>query len=458
MVQICDAIDTVQALSDIGSAGENPTYRLSRFAMSVKCEEGFLWYHTLRGELLLLTDEESLCLQGATRKEIYHDVAGNEAIRQVLVEKQFLVSESIDELKQADEIRDVARLFAGGNEGLRKFEIFTTTDCNARCNYCYELGRNRYSMSERTALDVADYILSKCGGQEVKLLWFGGEPLFNWKMIEMITSRLDRKKIRFSSKMVSNGFLFDLGLIDVAKDKWHLEDIQITLDGTEDNYNRIKAYIHCEENAFQRVLKNIELLQDAGIKINIRLNMDAQNVDDLISLVKVIDERLPDKENIRIYMALIQRVGVANAGFPSEQAAFDACIRLSQEIDRHGFRKEKPLSRGLKTNNCMADSEDGITILPDGRLGKCEHFSETETVGSIYEVKMDKARIESWKERLDRIPECSECLHYPLCTELKKCSWNSEGCTNLKRLLKTEELKRRILRTYQIYKKREENK
>jgi UTP--glucose-1-phosphate uridylyltransferase len=86
--------------------------------------------------------------------------------------------------------------------------------------------------------------------------------------------------------MTSNGYLFDEKLVTKAVHSWNLEDIQITLDGTENVYNKTKNYIYKNTNAFKRVIDNIGLLLKAGVRVMIRLNIGEHNKEDLYELVK----------------------------------------------------------------------------------------------------------------------------------------------------------------------------
>ena len=94
------------------------------------------------------------------------------------------------------------------------YTIFTTTACNARCFYCYEKDDPKKPMSEKTALDVSEFIAKNYnktkesnGGsvQDVTLSWFGGEPLFRKKCINIICERLKESGIPYRSSMISNG-------------------------------------------------------------------------------------------------------------------------------------------------------------------------------------------------------------------------------------------------------------
>lgn len=61
------------------------------------------------------------------------------------------VPQEMDDQKYADHVRFIRRTMQKKPEHITNYVIFTTTDCNARCFYCYELGRSRIPMSVETA-------------------------------------------------------------------------------------------------------------------------------------------------------------------------------------------------------------------------------------------------------------------------------------------------------------------
>ena len=185
----------------------------------------------------------------------------------------FRVPQKMDDMKYADQVRFIRRTMWKEPEHITSYTIFTTTDCNARCFYCYELGRSRIPMSDETAHKAAAYIAAHCGGEKVHLHWFGGEPLFNKQVIDIICTDLAEKGIVYESMIISNGYLFDGATVEQAVSHWKLKSVQITLDGTEEIYNRSKAFIYTDgKSPYQVVLANIQRLLDAGVSVHIRLN------------------------------------------------------------------------------------------------------------------------------------------------------------------------------------------
>ena len=391
-------------------AGDN--CRWIHYSAQTQVDEGILLFNLLTRELVLLSFEE------------YADINNLPYLKA----HWFLVPEGLKEKELAELAKWVYANQQKKSREITGYTIFTTTDCNARCFYCFELGRSRIPMSEETALKVVDYIEAHCGGKTVKLSWFGGEPLYNAKVIDTICDGLQQKGIAYTSTMVSNGYLFDSEMIEKAADKWNVKWVQITLDGTEQVYNHIKAYIHDGQSPYQVVLNNIKALLDASVAVNIRLNMDMHNADNLLQLVDELRVRFCGEKGLNVYAHHLFKDGVAAAEqYTHEQwQERDAAMcQLEEKIVASGFHIKRGIAKDIRLNHCMADSGKSVTILPDGNIGLCEQYSETEFIGHIDREGFDQAMVTSWRERISEIPECAECFLYPECIKLKKCSSES---------------------------------
>lgn len=260
--------------------------RWMTYVLAQPVEGGVLVFHTLTRALLLLTPEEYAAPDNLPE----------------LRDGWFRVPQEMNDQKYADQVRFIRRTMWKEPEHITSYTIFTTTDCNARCFYCYEMGRSRIPMSAETAHKAAAYIAAHCGGEKVHLHWFGGEPLFNKQVIDIICTDLAEKGIVYESMIISNGYLFDGATVEQAVSHWKLKSVQITLDGTEEIYNRSKAFIYKDSpSPYQVVLANIQRLLDAGVSVHIRLNMDEHNADNLMELADELHERFGGKGKFSVY-------------------------------------------------------------------------------------------------------------------------------------------------------------
>ena len=417
-------------------AGEH--YRPMYYVVEQPVDEGLLLYHTMTKALLLLTPEEA---------EVYKT---NPADLQELIGLWFLVPLSHDDRLLSRQIRDVAKMLEKKSTAITSYTIMTTTDCNARCFYCYEMGRPRVPMSKETAERTADYIIRHCQGKKVLLHWFGGEPLYNKPVISLICQRLEEGNVNYSSEMTTNGYLFNDIIIAEAKNLWKLKKVQITLDGTERIYNHSKAYIYKNVNAYQRVIGNIHKLQDANIHVSIRLNIDNHNADNLLELVNELHQEFYESKEISIYLHTLIEKEINNYALhdcEKRKEIFNKMLEIDKQLADYGFIKPRRLDHNVKTNKCMADSDKAAVIVPDGHIGKCEHFSEDHFVSHVEHEEWDDKTISSFRETHPEIEACATCFNYPNCVRLRLCEYD-RNCYQEERNNKLYKLKISIQNTY----------
>lgn len=387
-------------------------YRPMYYVVEQPVDEGLLLYHTMTKAFLLLTPEEA---------EIYKT---HPADLQQLIDLWFLVPEDHDDRLLARQIRDVAKMLEYKTDAVTSFTILTTTDCNARCFYCYELGRPRIPMSKKIAQDSATFIINHSKGKKVKLHWLGGEPLYNKQVITIITKTLQEYGIEFSSSMISNGYLFNPKTIIEANEQWHLKRVQITLDGTEKVYNRCKSYIYKNVNPYKIVISNIHQLLNNGINVAIRINIDVHNTDNISELVEELKQEFCDSTSLIIYFHVLfedTNGSMAMRKIDYRKKIFKKIIELENQLRDYGFNNNK-LTHKIKTNRCMADNDHSIVIFPQGNIGKCQHYTEKYFVGNLSNTacEWDSDIIDAFK-KFKEIEACKKCFHFPDCFWLQMC-------------------------------------
>ena len=313
----------------------------------------------------------------------------------------------------------MATLLKPAAKAITGYTILTTTGCNARCYYCFEKGTKPVTMTAETASKVVRYIVAHHGDETVNIRWFGGEPLVNAKVIDQICTELSRQGVPFRSTMTSNGYLMDAGMVERAKDLWQLRRVQITLDGMAQTYNRVKAYVYRDVNAFERVLQNIGLLTAARIPVLIRLNTDMHNIREMAELVQLLHQHFGSNEYLNVFSMPLygERAPEDNAELFAQR------MELKQQIAQCGYVGQWSLGlrRDIKPNECMANDDGFVVITPDGHLSKCQHYIEREFFGHIDSEERDKAIIRKFKERRADIEACATCPYYPQCGRLVMC-------------------------------------
>lgn len=439
MEQIIKANDAILGILNQPKASDS-SYRMLRYCLSTQVPEGTLLFNLLTRELLLLSPEE------------YANVLHLPELRQ----RWFVVPEQTQDKKLVEMVRWIQRSMKKQPKRTTAYTIMTTTDCNARCFYCYELGRSRIPMSEETALKVAAFIKENSKNKPVRLSWFGGEPLYNDKVIDLICDSLRADGVEFVSTMISNGYLFDDERLKKAVERWNLKQVQISLDGTEQVYNRCKDYIYPQGSAYQVVLNNISRLLDRRMVIFIRMNLDFHNTEDLLELAEELAARFGGNPRFIAYSHLIFDDSIAwDQRYSLEKwtQLYDAQSRLAQRLDELGIGISRMwrLRRKLPDHQCMADNAHSVVITPDGRLGKCEHYSESELIGHLDSPERDQQVIDSFLQRMDEIPACATCFYYPECVRLKKCP-DQIPCIPAEQIARKRQIEQAMHNEYQLWK------
>ena len=390
-------------------------YRLLKYLLRVECEDGLLLQNMITGELVLLTGEEAGRLASLPAKP--------DDTLLPLIGNFFLVPEDYNEKDTVLVLRTLLkRLFPA--KGINGYMILPTTNCNAGCAYCFEHNVGRKNMDDQTAESIVDYISSKKGPGPVSIHWFGGEPLLGMNQIDHICSLLKERNIEFSSKMTSNGYLFDERIAEKAVREWKLRQVQITLDGTEDNYNSIKSYNNAQSSPYRKVLKNISLLLKKGIEVKLRLSLTSGNADDLDKLIDELESMFKGSSGLYPYIGIVSEefLPVYNGTGDCEPLSKERVLEYQALSDRiESIWPSKPAFDGLLVTKCMADDDGSAAIMPDGKLQKCENIIEdSNAYGSIYSEEENKEKRLKYKEKLE-FDRCGDCPLYPGCIILKEC-------------------------------------
>lgn len=376
-------------------------------------------YNTITGQAILIEDLEK--------------------DKNYLISHWFFVPKDMDICSLSHLIHQ-KRLYASKNALRYKknlYVIFTTTACNAACPYCFEKNYDIYTMSEKMALDVTDYIEKTADRTKpITLKWFGGEPLCNKKVINIICEQLNNKGINFSSIMTSNGSLLNKCSDEEIKNIWKLRKIQLTFDDIDEEYDKIK---HLPSGSFNELVKNMQRLEKLDIIIEFRIHYSP--IKGKQTCIKIAD-RFKNFSNVRMYARLVY-------DNMSEQH-FKELLEIEdylQSINNGGYHFLNPES----IIHCMADSPKMIGITPDGGLSPCEHFAYGENVfGTIYKREVDENILQAWSARYKFTDKnCKNCPLYPSCNKLVMCP--AEGkCSEGYQYYQIEKIKRALKKGCQI--------
>lgn len=393
-------------------------YRLSIFTYLYQSQGRYLILNTLTFEVMELTESEWKAL--SSLRNCPADLAYLEANGLIeLARSYYLIPAEESELKQYEKILFLLKTMAGVPKGIESYVIFPTTGCNARCTYCYEEGIEIKNMTPETADKLVEFIIETRqveGDKPITLRWFGGEPLAGAHIIRRICTALSEREVPYRSFMTTNGTLLNPEMAEEAKELWHLEKVQVSLDGAREDYELRKNFFAPEKHNYDAAMRAIRLFSEQGIRVSLRVNVDFENIERIPDFFKELKAEFGSMENIDVYLIPIY-----------QEREKESCINLYKEVYRlTDLQEEMEVHKSariagevniLRTNMCMADAMgQSIVITPDGIFNNCEHLPEKQTWGNIFDGVTDPETEKKLSAKPAIDPTCANCTFLPECT------------------------------------------
>lgn len=428
---------------------EENNYRWLKYIVHCSVPEGTLVFNSMTRELILLEQND----------------LENHEISAYLMKGMFLVPENNDDKELVLRVRNFINKISTKPKGLyTKYTIFTTTRCNAHCYYCFEKKWEQKDMPKIIEDAVIKYIVGNYHSNvqttgnkpALQIDWFGGEPLLNDAIIDNLSRTLTKEGIPFKAQITTNGLLFDSAKVEKAVAIWKVTDVQITLDGTENVYNRIRRYEDTDGSAYRRVLENISLLINNGIKVAVRVHISENNYDDMVCLAQELAGLFSGNRNFRVYSALLDEKcdsyvtsydeNIRNKMAELKEKYNSLLIELGVKSINMSYVK-----RSIAQHRCMADSGETLTILPNGDLTKCECYTNLAFGNILSPSQINTKVLECFKERGQYYEMCDDCAFFPSCIRLKICPSDYSCCSSKKRR-KEKNIKDAMLLKYNKWK------
>jgi len=335
------------------------------------------------------------------------------------------------------------------------FVLVPSLDCNYRCLYCYErvlqnsldsdlsnvnyLKKNVVLSSDQVDAiykcinELKKYHEDESNDKSITL--YGGEP-FNAANKELIYEIVSKGKLNgFTFSVTTNGH--DLEHFLPLINKGGISHIQITLDGPQKIHDR-KRISADGTSSFNKIISNIHsLLNLTDLEINIRVNLDKQNIEYFDELINQLDkEGFLDYNNLFVYISpitvklcdskihtLITSKEITQFFGDRYKSRRNICIN-SKFIDEikslnPSLLQQKP--HEIKSVACAANVCEYI-FTPDGFIYPCWETLglDEHKIGSYNlngNVKINKEVAERWFNRHSaKIPQCLECSFCLLCS------------------------------------------
>lgn len=387
-------------------------------------------YNTKNCKHLLLTLNEG-CFSKSTLSENDGISKLPTSIRDNLLQNQFIVEYDFAEQQELNKkcVIDRQKNYSG-----LYLAIMPTLSCNFACSYCYEnldqvlATQNMLTVTQNNLLAFVEAKLISDAKNELKVKWFGGEPLLAKEIILSLTERL--KKIgsqygcNYQATLVTNGYFLDT-LTQKEFSELSLVAIQVTLDGPE-NIHNARRVEKTGKNSFCKIIANLKKIAHFFPNIIIRINIDKTNAAHVHELIEYLKECG--------ILHLCSQIMFAYVDTQIGKFSFDAnyCSVLQQKeveeiyaiisanLQAHGLENYETLTypRVLSVG-CDAQIPNYYVIHPGGLVFKCLGDA-TILERAIYDLNtqqvLNAAREKQFLSMAQKLSkDCETCSLLPIC-------------------------------------------
>ncbi len=334
-----------------------------------------------------------------------------------LVKAGFIIPDDKDEVSLLDK-ETIARDF---DEGHAEVHVNPTLNCNFRCWYCYEEHQPKSEMSEEVFNSLQNYLLSVINSpiKSFHLGFFGGEPLLKFKkvcrpLIEWMASRCQEKDIDFSTNFTTNSYLLTQEMVDFLKQ--YNCCLQITLDGHREYHDKVR-FPKVGIGSYDRILQNVVMASDAGIRVVLRINYTLDNIDSTLNIVDDLSAKKP--EHPEKIMVDFQRVWQDKSNGGDEKVK-ETIGRCGQKLNDIGIGYSLPDLSNPRQSSCYGDKANYVCVNYNGDFFKCtaRDFKPERRAGHLAPdgtLVWEPGRKEAWEKAKFSREVCRSCRIAPIC-------------------------------------------
>lgn len=323
---------------------------------------------------------------------------------------------------QLDEIGMLRFAHEQSKKGTDEIEIVVapTLSCNFRCEYCFETKRNG-RMSDDVQDKVINYIKEKTKAidcKKIRFIWFGGEPLLCFDIIEKMTVSLNKycqeSGINIEYSVITNGYLITHDIL-ARMEQINIRHVQITLDGDKNTHDSRRVLLD-GSGTYDKIYDNLKLFSEYNITVAIRVNIDADNAE-MFGYVKSEIKKL-NNNRIVCHPALVEKTENQSTTQKNK------CLKGNEDwFYKNPDIEEYYLSQSKKNLDnvccvCSAEHLDSFVVDELGNLYKCWNSIgyDDQIWGTIGTEKKNPVIVSQY---LGRDPftenECCDCAFIPVC-------------------------------------------
>lgn len=302
--------------------------------------------------------------------------------------------------------------------------ICPTMGCNFDCPYCFE-NHTAGKMSQSVQDDVvalASRMLDAFGAKQLKVTWFGGEPLLATDVIEHLSERLmalaSEKGAEYEASIITNGYLLTQLVADLLG-RCKVSSAQITLDGIGAAHDATR-HLAGGGPTFERIVRNLREGK-LPFRVLVRQNVHENNRNQIEPLKAYIEKLAAESGNRLFYYP-----APVSGNDMSDKRQSDVKLLCDSNGSDVGVLQDTGRFAKGRGHYCGANTLSNVGIDEKGRLQKCWEDVDKPERSFGTAAKWDPADPIRTADAPDRLTgylnalpfddaECLSCIWLPAC-------------------------------------------
>ena len=293
------------------------------------------------------------------------------------------------------------------------FTLYMTTDCNFKCQYCYEDYHNHYQLNEKTLVDSLEFMMNYGDRGKVLIDFLGGEPLLKkdliYKAVAYIKDNYPEREVKYY--ITTNCSMMDDRFIAFMKEN-HFT-VRLSFDGNKETHdlNRVaKDGVSCYEKIFENIMK----VKDSGLNFSVRMTVTENTIPYMFENICYLHEHGLD--NICMIMDVYLKICDELKAEFEKQVGQILRYYLAEAAAGRVFTIDqfdgKMFNMLCDFGNCFGMCDAGIgnfKIFPNGQIYPCGFLTSNEKycIGNIKEgVDIRKAKLIAMSNFDKTDPKC----------------------------------------------------
>ena len=315
--------------------------------------------------------------------------------------------------------------------------------CNLACKYCF-LGNNNpekrkhfslKNMNMETAEKALEFFVRQIEKSDMDvepfIIFYGGEPLLNFEVLEHIAERINELRLfkpcfkNAKMSVVTNGLL-----LDETKMKRLQEinvDIGISIDGCTEESNALRVD-RAGKPSFSNLLQILDMAKKSGTVFGLSITLNEEAISNKTEMLRLIT----DYDIKGFSFNILMQEGTFNISKDYYEKASQFIIDMFVELRKIGVYEDR-IMRKVQTfqkscpapqpyfSDCGATAGAQIVIAPDGSVGICHGclWDKKYFVSSVdddsFDAKTNPVFIEWSQLSPVNKEECQGCAALGIC-------------------------------------------